>query len=373
MLYVGLDRHENTSTVHILREDQAKGKTFTLRGHWRNMIAHVRALRHREQQEMTVCFEASCGYGVVHEELAAFARVIVAHPGRLRLIFRAKRKNDRVDAEKLALLARLDQVPAVHVPAMEVRSWRELIEARQAEIRARVAIKNQIRALLRTYGMTVPAEAGGPRSLWTRKGLAWLAEHVWPTKVAAMRRDLLLEKLRHSDTLVARITGQLDELARDHAGVRLLQTIPGVGPRTAETFAAYVDDPQRFARNNRIGAYIGLVPSQDASADSNRLGHITREGPATLRKMLAESAWRCVDRCPAMRQRFEHIVAGKRERRKIALIAIAHKLARIMLAMLRSGEVWSPDRIPSPPSKEPVFAADQATVSAGRERIKAAA
>ena len=57
-------------------------------------------------------------------------------------------------------------------------------------------------------------------------------------------------------------------------------TIPGVGVRTAEAFVAHVDDVTRFARTNRVGSYFGLVPCQDASADRNRLGHITKDGPA---------------------------------------------------------------------------------------------
>lgn len=345
MLSVGLDRHENTSTIHILREGDAKGKSLTLRGHWRVTIAHLREVQRDSGEPMAVCFEASCGYGVVHEELSQFARVVVAHPGHLRLIFRAKRKNDRIDAEKLALLLRLDQVPAVHVPRLDVRAWRELINARESEMRGRVSVKNRLRALLRGYGVTPPRDLKGAKTFWTKAGMAWLAELAWPTAVATMHRDMLQEKLRQSNAMIARITKHLDELAAADPRVGLLQTIPGVGPRTAEAFVAWVDDPKRFAQTNRIGSYLGLVPKQDASADSSRLGHITREGPAVVRKMVTEAAWRCVDRCEGMRQRYEQMVAGKRERRKIALIAIAHKLTRIMLAMLRTGEAWNDDRL----------------------------
>ncbi|MFT3791877.1 MAG: hypothetical protein QM741_12550 [Rudaea sp.] len=69
--------------------------------------------------------------GPIHDHLRTFCdHVVVAHPGRLRLISRAKRKNDRVDAEKLAKLLFLDEVPQIHVPSPDVRAWRELIEAR---------------------------------------------------------------------------------------------------------------------------------------------------------------------------------------------------------------------------------------------------
>lgn len=337
MFRVGLDVHLATSTCCILDQHGVCVKQKTIRGHWSKMIDYLRDLR----QPMAVCFEASCGYGVIHDRLRQFAqRVVVAHPGRVRLIFRSKRKNDRIDAHKLAKLLYLDEVPAVHVPSADMRAWRELIECRRRQIDLRVRIKNQIRALLRAYGVQTPPRMG----LWTRKGRAWLAEQTWPTPSAGLRRDLLLRELMQIDEVVATLTEQLDALVSEHAGGRLLQTIPGVGPRTAEAFLAYVDDANRFARTNCVASYFGLVPRQDASGGINRQGRITREGPATVRKMLVEAAWRCIEKCPSMRAAFDRIAAGKKERRKIALIAIARRLSRIMLAMLKSGEVWDASR-----------------------------
>lgn len=336
LYYVGLDVHLQTSTVVMLDAGGRVVLRHTLRGHWSKMVDWLR----RQRREMAICSEASCGYGVLHEQLAAFAkRVVVAHPGNLRLIFRSKRKNDRIDAQKLAMLLLLDQVPQVHVPNLEVRAWRELIEFRRRQVDGRVRIKNQIRALLRGQGVLVPREVG---SLWSKKGLAWLGALSWSTAMTAFRGELLLDQLDHAERAVKKVTAQLDRIAQEHAGVGLLMTIPGVGPRTAEAVAAYVDDPKRFARVGRVGAYFGLVPCQDASAAVNRLGHITRQGPATARKLLVEAAWQCRRLCPQMKAFFDRVTAGKKERRKIALIASAHKLARIMLAMLKSGEAWNP-------------------------------
>ena len=153
---------------------------------------------------------------------------------------------------------------------------------------------------------------------------------------------------------LGRLLNHTDKLAQQHPGVALLKTIPGIGPRTAEALLAYIDDPHRFARIKRVSAYFGLVPSQDASGGTNRLGHITKKGPATVRKLLVEASWRCVDKCPQMRELFERIAGGKKDRRKIALVAVAHKLVRIALSMLKSGEAWDPARLmpemgPPPP------------------------
>ena len=157
---------------------------------------------------------------------------------------------------------------------------------------------------------------------------------------AQFQLDILLVQLEQADEVVAKITDHLDTLAASHPGVALLSTIPGVGARTAEAVLAYIDDPNRFARINRIGAYFGLVPSQDASAGTNRLGHITRQGPATVRKLLVEAAWQIIRKCPRMREYFDRVTNGKPERRKIAAVATAHKLTRCMLSMLRTGETW---------------------------------
>src|SRR5260370_19097150 len=96
-----------------------------------------------------VCYEASCGYGHFHDLLRPVAaRVLVAHPGQLRLIFRSKNKNDRSDAERLAKLLYLGETPTVHVPSLEVRTWREMINCRRQVIAKRIRANSTVRAML---------------------------------------------------------------------------------------------------------------------------------------------------------------------------------------------------------------------------------
>jgi len=315
----------------ILDHNGKKVKNETVRGGRAKLLARLDAI----DKPFEICFEASCGYGPLYDELAKRAqRVLMAHPGHLRLIFRSKRKNDRVDAEKIAKLLYLDEVPTAYVPNQDVRQWRELIEFRRRLVDQQTTCKNQIRSLIRSQGWQAP------RSLWSRKGLAWLAGQDWPGLSGRVRCDMLLEDLQASKRKIRAVTQALNRIGRNNTGVQLLRTIPGVGPRTAETVVAYIDDPKRFARPSQAAAYFGLVPSQDASAGTNRLGHITKQGPGTARKYLVQAAWQAVRRSPLARLRYERLLDGRRERRKIALVAMAQWLVRCMQSMLSSGEVW---------------------------------
>lgn len=251
-----------------------------------------------------------------------------------RSIGRATRKNDRFDAEKLAKLLALDLVPRVHVPCREVRAWRRLIEHRDRLVRERTRVKNTIRSLLRSLAVETP------KGLWSKAGLAWLQGHEFASDFDAVQRDILVERYASLTRLLARVEKVLDRHAAKHPSVALVRTIPGVGVRTAEAVVATLDDPRRFHKNKSVGTYFGLVPCQDASAGKSRFGRITREGPATVRRLLNQAAWQAIRRSPKVRAFFERIQHGDPERKKKAVVAVAHYLVRVMHAMLGDGARW---------------------------------
>jgi transposase len=138
------------------------------------MMRNLEALH----QRFEICYEARCGYGHYYDLLSQIAaRVTVAHPGRLRLMFRSKDKNDRKDAERLAKLLYLGEAPAVHVPSADVRTWRELITCRGRVIANRTRAKNSLRSLLDSIGIV----ASGQSDLWTKMGLARLRKMALPS------------------------------------------------------------------------------------------------------------------------------------------------------------------------------------------------
>jgi len=330
MLYVGLDVHSRQSSLCILNSGGGTVNQIQLKGPRSTVVDRLRRL----EEPFAICYEASCGYGHLYEQLRPLAHhVAVAHPGKLRLIYGSKRKNDRVDAQKLAKLLLLDMVPPVHVPSIDVRAWRSLIVLRQRVLQQVVRAKNQIRGVLRENDLA------GAKWLWSRKQIAWL-ESLELHPVAKLRLELAIEEFKTLDAKIKRIEKELAKYADAHPATKLLMTIPGVGIRTAETFVAWVDDITRFRNNRQIGSYFGLVPCQDASADKNRLGHITRDGPPVMRKLICEATWTAIKKCPTFKQFLERVMGGKSERRKIAVVATMHRMIRVMGAVMRTGVAY---------------------------------
>jgi transposase len=339
MLYVGLDYHLRTSSLCILNEDGKTIKQQTIRGRLGELVEELSKV----PEPFEVVFEATGGYGPLHEKLSAVARrVVMAHPAQLALIWKSKRKNDRVDAQKLAKLLYLDAVPPAHVPLPEVRQWRRLIELRGSLVRRQTMLKNQFHALLRSNGIaSLPAAR-----LFSRQGMSWLLEQKMD-EASSLERTVLLDQMQNVKQQLKTVEKALSRRSGPDPRVTLLMTIPGVGKRTAEAFAAYVDRIDRFSRSGKVGSYFGLVPCQDSSAGKERLGHITKQGPARMRQLLVESAWIGIRQSPSLRRRFEQICGDDPGRRKIAIVALARHLSQAMAAMLRDNKPWQEESKPT--------------------------
>jgi transposase len=230
MKYVGIDFHYRVSMICILNAQGRQIKSHTIRGDWHKVLDYLKHL----EPPFSVCYEASTGYGWLFDHLKSMASCVqVAHPGHLRLIFRSKRKTDRIDAEKLAKLLFLGEIPPVYVPSSEVRDWRSMIEYREGLLRTRTGLKNRIRALLRGHVIRPP------KGLWSQKGLSWLEELRFSSAAPTVQRNMLLESLSSQNLMLREVETYLNQRARQHPGVKLLMTIPGVGIRTAEAVIAY--------------------------------------------------------------------------------------------------------------------------------------
>jgi transposase len=192
-------------------------------------------------------------------------------------------------------------------------------------------------------GQGLPAPRGA--KAWAAAGLEGIARHAKPLAGCGpgeLWRGLLeiaLTEYRQARELIDQAEAKLDALAEADAGVRLLETVPGVGPRTAETVVAYLGEARRFRSGKQVSAYGGLVPRQYQSGESDRRGRITRRGPALLRKLLVECAWVMLRYNAWARAVYRRLSRGK-ARKKQAIVALARKLLVRCWAMLRDGKPW---------------------------------
>jgi transposase len=255
---------------------------------------------------------------------------------------KVRRKTDRDDALKLARMAALGELPTVPMPGKAAREYRALVAYRDRLVGRRTAARNRIRALCQRHGVLLPV---GHRA-WTKEGRALIGslarplgdcgpEELWRGELDLERREL--EALM---TLVEEAEKRLDALGAADERVKLLRTIPGVGPRTAEVVVAHLDDAKRFRTAREVSAYAGLVPRQFQSGEMDRTGRITRRGPGLLRKALVEAAWLLLRYNGWAARTVARISRGQKTRRKQALVALARKLLVRCWAMLRHGTPW---------------------------------
>src|SRR5262249_11569130 len=145
---------------------------------------------------------------------------------------------------------------------------------------------------------------------------------------------LVLEQYRQACRQIDQVEQTLDAMAKTDEGVGLLQTVPGVGPRTAEAIVGQLHDPGGLRSGKQVSAYAGLVPRQYQSGETDRRGRITRRGPALLRKVLVECAWVMLRYNRWAREVYARLSRG-RARRKQAVVALARRLLVRCWAVVR--------------------------------------
>lgn len=258
-----------------------------------------------------------------------------------------KKKTDKEDALKLARLSAMNQIPTVHMPAKKVREHRSLIKYRQRLVKHRRSIQLAIRAVFSGQGIT-----GVPRgkAAWSKEGLGWLRKHAKPleeiTNLEQLWRGRLhveLETFEAVSKSLKKVEDKLNKLGSTDSRVRRLQTIPGVGPRLAETVVAFLDDPKRFRSCKQVGNYVGLTPKQYQSGQMERQGRISGQGNKILRNLLVEASWASLRYNPWARDMYNRLLRGSPSRKKIAITALARKLVVKCWAMLRDQEDWKYD------------------------------
>jgi len=258
----------------------------------------------------------------------------VGDPAQIRAKRVRKQKNDRRDAEHLLQLMLENNFPRVWVPTPENRDVRQLVLHRHRLVGMRTRVMNQLQAIAINEGIR------RQRGLWSEKGRTQL-ELLRLPPWTGRRRQELLELLDRFDPSIDQLSQALEHEAGRQPEVQRLRTHPGVGPITALAFVLVLGTPDRFGCGKQVASYLGLIPCEDSSADSWRLGHISKQGNALLRHLLGQAAQSAARSDEQWRRQYMHI--AMRRNKAIAKVAIARKLAVRLFWMWRRGwdyEQW---------------------------------
>ena len=246
----------------------------------------------------------------------------------------AANKTDANDADGLAHLAEVGFYREVRVKGFDSMLTRTLVSARTRLVRITTELSNQIRGLMKTFGLVVPAGKGSK-----------FDEHV--RALLDDQKDLaaivlpVLEAWRSMRLRAAELGRQLIADARKSEACQLLMSIPGVGTVTATSFTTAIEDPNNFKKSRSVGAWLGLTTRRYQSGQVDYDGHISRRGDRHVRSLLYEAATVILTRSSAESGlRTWGLALKERLGFKRAAVAVARKLAVTMHAMLRSGEMF---------------------------------
>jgi transposase len=293
------------------------------------------ATRPRSRVVVETCSEA---FGIADAALGLGHEVRVV-PGTLvrSLGVGARRlKTDRRDAQILSEVSCRIDLPSVHVPSRQARERKTLCGMRDALVGSRTKLINTVRGWLRAERR---CPRGGQAATFTARVRALFPDTALPAHV-----ERQLRALDALNDVIADADRELAAVARADPIAPRLMTVPGVGPSTAVRFVAALDEIGRFSGAHTVESYLGLVPGEDSSAGRTRRTSITKAGPTELRWCLVQAAWaaRRARRKDPMQRWADEV--EKRRGTRVAVLALARKLAGILYAIWRDGTEYEPRR-----------------------------
>jgi transposase len=333
MYYIGLDVHKKTISYcvkdaagHVYRE----GKIGSTR---RELDAWIQTL----PQPRMMAMEATIFTGWIYDYLLPHAaKVKVAHPLMLRAIAASKKKNDRIDAGKIADCLRCDFLPECHMASTEIRDRRRTLRYRHLVVRQMVQMKNRISGLLMESGVGYDKQRLHKMGYFTE--LLSTNEEISDSIRPLLRvgREHILRGQRLDRALISSL--ERDPLLSER--LRRLRTIPGVGPITALTWALEIGDYTRFQSVKEAISYCGLCSAEKSSADKVMRMPISKQRNKHIQHVLVEAA--------KLAPRYSHELAMLREKeiqrgnKNRGTLAVARKLVAYMLAVDRRKQDFVP-------------------------------
>lgn len=325
--YVGVDLHKQTITIAVVEGT----RKLVSRKRFSNLQTDAIIAYLKSFMPFELVVEATASYEWFVQLVEPHARrVVLAHPGKLRVIAESTRKSDNLDAKLLAEMLASGHIPEAYRPTPRQREYRLLVRHRQYLQRKITGAKNKIRRLLSNYNLDRP-------DLFTKAGQVALAEMNLPASDRFCIDQLVSQWKGFRQQLLA-TNKQIRTFAEsgspeEREDARLLMTVPGVGVVTTDVILAELAGWRRFSSLKQVSAYAGFVPGQRESAGKRKNLHIEKTGSPLLRWVIVQAAWQMVKHSPRWRAIYERLkarISGKK-----AVIAVSRRLLGVCFSVLK--------------------------------------
>jgi transposase len=346
-LWVGVDAGVQTASLCVIDDEGEVLQETTCPSELQAVHREIRWLRRRRSARIGL--EAANGLTLARGLRSLGYSVDMYEARQLSKFLRVRRnKTDAGDAIGIAEAGRIGAslVSKVHLKSFDCQSLQSRLTIRRHLIRQRVDAVNLLCRQIELFGGRV---CGCTRSMGLRKRVETEIRHVFGRSTPPVVRDLhqLLDRCEQLMMYQKAVDRDLKRSAVENEICRRFMEIPGIGPLCALSFYASISEPHRFARSKDVGCYLGLTPRLRQSGLSSRSGRISRMGPRATRSMLVQAAigfMRCSPPDCDLRAWCSRVEEARG--RGQARVALARKLAVVMLAMWKTGEPFRQTREP---------------------------
>lgn len=338
-IYVGIDVHLRSWKVTVMAGD-VYCKTFSAPPEADKLSNYLK--QNFPGGDYYSAYEAGfCGFSVHRELTACGIKSIVVNPADIPTTDKERRqKEDQRDSRKIAKNLQTGQVKPIFVPSEKTLHDRILLRSRDTIVKDLTRNKNRVKSFLYLQGIRVP-ERFDSKSYWSNAFLQWLSEITFEHNTARSGLDALLATVNFQRSLLLKAARQIRELSKTshyQENVKLLITVPGIGPLTAMRLLTELEPISRFADFNHLCAFVGLIPATDSSGDTEKVTGISPRKHSRLRVALIESAWIAIGNDPALLHCYQTLL--KRIPGNRAIIRIAKKLLRRIRYVLLTKQAY---------------------------------
>jgi len=332
--YLGIDIHKKSWNVTI-RSNNIALKTFSMNPDPQEITNYMK--KNYPKGKYYSVYEAGFSGFHIHRDLNKYGfNSIVVSPTDIPTSGKERvTKTDKVDSRKLSRELENGSLKGIFIPSLLQQEIRSISRLRYQQVKKQTRIKNQIKSYLDFYGHKLPANPEMNR--WSRRFIEYLQNLEFQYEMGKEQLEIYIEELLVIKNRIIQIMLSLKKHCAQYGidkDIKLLRSVPGVGPITAITIVAEIIDINRFSNTDKFASYIGLVPSTNSSGEKEKVLGLTILFNRHIRSLMIEAAWISIRKDPVLTLAFNNY--SKRMSNQEAIVRIAKKLLNRIYYVLKN-------------------------------------